>query len=369
MINSEEITKDFLTLARLALTGRPQDVQLLLHKTSKKFNSTEPDFSKKLSTLLSESPTRATPLRKNITIPIPVDIDSRLQLLRLENFEIDEEPLYTEGIKRSLNQLLMERQNTTVLMKHGLFPTKSLLLHGPPGVGKTLMAKWIATKLNKPLLVLDLAAVMSSYLGRTGNNIRFVLDYAKNIDCVLLLDEIDAIAKKRDDNSEIGELKRLVTVLLQEIDEWPASGLLIAATNHPKLLDPALWRRFDMTIDFDLPTVDLLEKYLKQQFKNENIDISKWSKILAYVLQGKSINDAERTIKSAKKATILSNVKIEDAFIEIIRSANLLTSNQKKELATMLVTNEVCTQRDASDITGISRTTIRKHTKSNEDNE
>eukprot|EP01136_Pigoraptor_vietnamica_P025149 Opistho-1_new@78845 len=140
------------------------------------------------------------------------------------------------------------------------------------------------------------------------------------------------LQKKRDDNSEIGELKRLVTVLLQEIDEWPASGLLIAATNHAGLLDPALWRRFDMTIDFDLPTTELLEKYLHLQLENENIDIHKWSKILAYTLQGKSISDTERTIKNAKKTTILFDYKLEDAFIEIIRNANLLTPTQKNRI-------------------------------------
>src|SRR5690606_32775240 len=106
---------------------------------------------------------------------------------------------------------------------------------------------------NRPLLILDLASVMSSYLGRTGTNLRHVLDYAKSLDCVLLLDELDAIAKRRDDRGEIGELKRLVTVLLQQIDDWPPKSLLIAATNHADLLDPALWRRFDVTLEFPIP--------------------------------------------------------------------------------------------------------------------
>src|ERR1700733_11402427 len=139
-----------------------------------------------------------------------------------------------------------------------LHPTKSALFVGPPGVGKTLAARWIAKKLNRPLIVLDLSAVMSSFLGRTGNNVRNVLDYAKGVECIFLLDEFDAIAKRRDDAVEVGELKRLVTVLLQEIDEWPSSGILIAATNHPELLDPAVWRRFDLIVKFPMPAEDQL---------------------------------------------------------------------------------------------------------------
>ena len=130
----------------------------------------------------------------------------------------------------------------------GLSPTRSAIFVGPPGVGKTLTARWLASQLGVPLYVLDLTAVMSSLLGRSGTNLRAALDFAKRSPCVLLLDEIDAIAKRRSDDTDIGELKRLVTVILQEVDEWPATGLLLAATNHAELIDPALWRRFDLVI-------------------------------------------------------------------------------------------------------------------------
>src|SRR2546427_8279310 len=94
---------------------------------------------------------------------------------------------------------------------------------------------------------------MSSYLGKTGANVRAVLSHAQEQPCVLLLDEFDAIAKRRDDDSDVGELKRLVTVILQTIDDWQPTSLLVAATNHSDLLDPAVWRRFDVTLQFDLP--------------------------------------------------------------------------------------------------------------------
>jgi len=188
----------------------------------------------------------------------------------------------------------------------GLHPSKSILFTGPPGVGKTLAAKWIARQLNRPLLVLDLAAVMSSFLGRTGNNIRYVLDYAKNTECVLLLDELDAIAKRRDDTSEIGELKRLVTVLLQEIDDWPPTGLLIAATNHPDLLDPAVWRRFEVVVEFGKPERRQIEILVNRLLENQIENISKWSGVLSFVFSGKSYSEIERQITLIRKTSAIT---------------------------------------------------------------
>ena len=156
-------------------------------------------------------------------------------------------PLLSGDVEDSLGQLIAERRQSDRLQAMGLTPTRSAIFVGPPGVGKTLTARWLAAQLKVPLYVLDLTAVMSSLLGKSGTNLRAAIDFAKREPCVLLLDEIDAIAKRRSDDSDVGELKRLVTVILQEVDEWPASSVLLAATNHPELIDPALWRRFDLS--------------------------------------------------------------------------------------------------------------------------
>src|SRR5690606_22434288 len=222
---------------------------------------------------------------------------SRLQLLKLEKGMLSHDLILSEELQVQLNQVVSERKNSSALLKHGLLPSKSILFTGTPGVGKTMAVKWLAIQLGKPLLILDLTAVMSSFLGRTGNNIRFVLDYAKNTDCVLLLDEVDAIAKRRDDSGEIGELKRLVTVLLQEIDDWPSSGLLIAATNHSGLLDPAIWRRFEVILEFELPKsneIEMLVGTLLKSFEFENYKL--WGKVFSYAFAGKSFSDIERLI-------------------------------------------------------------------------
>ena len=358
----ETLFENFLQLARTALTGRLQDVQLVLHRSSKKFRSSNPELADALVTLLQESPTRSTPLRKHLDTPLPVDIDSRLNLLRLEVGAEGAEPILSESIHDALAQVLSERKNIHALHKHGLQPTKSLLFTGPPGVGKTMAAKWVAYKLGRPLVILDLAAVMSSYLGRTGNNIRFVLDYAKKTECVLLLDELDAIAKRRDDNSEIGELKRLVTVLLQEIDDWPSSGLLIAATNHPDLLDPAVWRRFENVLRFELPSIlqtqQMVANHLREQLGER---ANEWAKVLSYIFVGKSFSEIERQITISRKAAAIGSKTLEDELDALLNDIRHLSIAHKKDLAMALTQGSIVSQRRASEITGLSRDTIRKH--------
>jgi SpoVK/Ycf46/Vps4 family AAA+-type ATPase len=356
-----QLLNDFIQLARTALSGRPQDVQLLIHRASKRYQSLFPEMTDALVSLLQESPTRASPLRKQVDIPLPVDLDSRLQLLRVEQGVLEHNPIFSKEISEILKQVLSERKNSKPLLKFGLQPTKSILFTGPPGVGKTLTAKWIAQQLNRPLLILDLAAVMSSFLGRTGNNIRFVLDYAKNTECVLLLDELDAIAKRRDDNSEIGELKRLVTVLLQEIDDWPSTGLLVAATNHPNLLDPAIWRRFEVVLNFENPTVEHIEQQTTRLLGDHVKNPALWGKILALTFSGSSFSDIERKIKGMLKGSAISERPMDEILEDIIYSTNTLNHNQKVELACLLEESGIISQRRAHEITGIARETIRKH--------
>jgi SpoVK/Ycf46/Vps4 family AAA+-type ATPase len=293
--------------------------------------------------------------------PTPVDIDSRLELVRHEIVhDPDLTPVWSAQIKTAMEQLLSERQRPEALVAAGLLPTRSALLTGPPGVGKTLSARWLARELQVPLLILDLAAVMSSYLGKTGSNLRKVLNYAKTHPCVLLLDEVDAVAKRRDDESEIGELKRLVTVLLQEVDDWPPSGLLLAATNHPALLDPAVWRRFELVIDFPLPGDNerdiAIAQYLEDAPVAPDLVIA-----LASVLGGRSYSEIERDLTNARRRAILRQEDLDDVLLELIQlRASTMLFAEKRDLAARIISTGRLSQRRASELFGISRDSLRK---------
>ncbi len=355
--------EDIVHLSRLALSGRKADIHLYIKRLIRRTRNEGSDISTKLAELMAGIPQASSPIREAKAVAIPVDQDSRLQLVRIEHPPAFlQEPVWTPNLQRQLDQVVNERRQEQELTEVGISPTKSLLFTGAPGVGKTLSARWLAYKLNRPLLILDLSAVMSSFLGRTGNNLRFVLDYAKQFPCVLLLDEFDAIAKRRDDVGELGELKRLVTVLLQEIDDYPASGLLVAATNHSELLDPAAWRRFDMILQFPLPTEEQIQESITNYLNEFNDTISKeLTELLAIVLAESSFSEIERVVLTAKRESILRKRAIRDCLLDLsIMKCDEMGKAGKRRLVAELHSQDY-SNRKISDLTKISRVTIAKY--------
>lgn len=353
---------DFVHLARIALSDRQQDVHTFLQRIAKR--TEDRDLASALVELLRQRPTRSSNLRRSPTVALPVDADSRFQLLRQEERPaLPHEPIYANTVRSMLRRLVDERVRLEALTEAGLEPTRTVLFTGPPGVGKTMAARWIARELDRPLLILDLSAVMSSYLGRTGTNLRHVLDYAKSIDCVLLVDELDAIAKRRDDAGEIGELKRLVTVLLQQLDDWPSSGLLLAATNHAELLDPAVWRRFEEQIEFGLPERDAARAFVIGLLEPFAPNASEWSDVLSVALAGQSFSDIERKVNSARRSAALNGQKVGD-HLAVLLKVDGRSKSERIDLAVQLAESGLVSQRRAHELTGVARETIRDRLRS-----
>lgn len=350
----EKILKESLIeLLNDGLNGNQKSFEMRIRKLSGKLNKYDPQLAEELSSMLKTKALRGI----DNHIPMPVDADTRQKLLLVEeSVALHVEPIWNEKIENEINRICIEREKSDSLLKQGLIPTRSVLLAGPPGVGKTLMAHYLAEKLKLPLLTLDLATVMSSYLGKTGSNIRAVLNYAKSFPCILFFDEFDAIAKKRDDDSDVGELKRLVTVLLQAIDEWPTTSLLLAATNHSELLDRAIWRRFDKVILFNLPEMNQVSKFFKQHDINHSL--SDW---LAQKIQECSFSEIEKKLNHAKKNAVLENkLLIEtlcDQFDLELKEYFSLNKESKKEWI-MYLANHGLTQQDIANKLEVSRSTI-----------
>ncbi|GFM51820.1 ATPase AAA [Pseudomonas cichorii] len=296
-----------------------------------------------------------------ISSPVPTDSESNSELLSVEDpIKLPNGFVSSDEIKGPLNLVLSESKNAKRLLDAGISPTSKILFTGPPGVGKTVCAKYLAQKLKVPLLTLDLATVVSSYLGRTGNNLRKALSYARSRPCVLLLDEMDAIAKKRDDSSDIGEVKRLVTVMLQELDQWQGSNLLIAATNHYHLLDPAVQRRFDQVIEFKRPGIDDLVRVGLGLSSSGDVPKA-WIYFIASLMDGTSFSDFQREINNLRKALVLEgeNGGLEYLRFLLERQCPVEDRARRKSLALLLVTKGKASQRTASKITGVSRDTLR----------
>ena len=373
----EELTKvksDLAQVARLALSEKNDDVRLFIARLVRQYRSTEPSLAEQLDNYLrtiapSGSSTFMRKEKPSSKIedgsPIPVDDESRLSLLKIFNDEPDyPEPLLADSVVGPLTQLIKERKQIKKLAALGLHPSKSSVFVGAPGVGKTITARWIAAQLGVPLLILDLTAVMSSLLGKSGANIRAALDYAKRTPCVLFLDEIDAIAKRRSDESDIGELKRLVTVILQEVDEWPSTGLLLAATNHPELIDPALWRRFDLVVEFKLPDSATVEVAIRRFLGPDLQKFEKWIGILSYAFQHQSFSDIEREIQRFRRTLALSGASAQKLIEDLAeQKATTLGRADQIDFAVLLDIQTSLSQRAIHEITGVSRDTIRKHRK------
>jgi SpoVK/Ycf46/Vps4 family AAA+-type ATPase len=367
----KSIEDDFATLARLSASESVEDVRLLLAKLVRKYRGQRPEFAERINQALRSTQTRSAgnavlrraPQQGAGVGQLPVDSDSRMSLIRVfDDLDGLEGPLLPPELLKQVQSVIRERRERAKLAAHGVRPTRSAILVGPPGVGKTLSARWIAAQIGKPLWVLDLTTVMSSLLGKTGNNLRMVFDHARANEAVLLLDEIDAIAKRRSDESDVGELKRLVTAILQEVDAWPDTGLLLAATNHPELVDPALWRRFDAILTFQASDPATIELAVRRFLGLDAEAFEPFIPLLSASLQGSSLSDVERSITTLRRSAVLESTEPAQVAVGMVAQfVERLDKAARLPLAIELARSGAMSHNQIKALTGVSRDTIRKY--------
>lgn len=359
---------EFAEAALAADYSRLRKVGQLL---AKEIEANDPDEARRFRLALNR---KGVPLQASgFTEMLPVDSKSRLPLVEVHPWPSI--PVFLNASAREqFASFLTDIENFELLAAKGVASKLSLMLSGPPGTGKTLLAGHVAAKLGRKLYVARLDSVISSMLGDTAKNIRSIFDFVAGKNAVLFLDELDAVAKMRDDHNELGELKRVVNTVIQGIDSLDDRAVVIAATNHAQMLDKAIWRRFPYKIEFDLPDLDLRQA-LWMHFLNENEGFESTARVLANLSDGMSGAEIEQHAFAARRRAILSEQSID--VINLSASVLLWTDKQnevvfgstdiRRRLAHVLVKKCQLAQSDVARFLGVSRQTVSAYLKVNTD--
>lgn len=197
------------------------------------------------------------------------------------------------SVVTACKELIEEQHRAELLRSHNLEPRHRVLLAGPPGNGKTSLAEVIATELMVPLLVVRYEAVIASYLGETAVRLARLFDHVRTCRAVLFFDEFDVVGKERGDEHETGEIKRVVSSLLLQMDALPSHVVVVVATNHPELLDRAVWRRFQLRLDLPAPDLSQVEEWFRRLEEQLGTKLGKSPRTLAGKLKGINFSELE----------------------------------------------------------------------------
>jgi len=202
--------------------------------------------------------------------------------------------------------LVREHRYQDSLIADGIRPRRRLLIHGPPGCGKSMTARALATELNLPVYVVRLDAIVGAYLGQTASRLRELFGFAETVSCVLLIDEIDALGRSRGNARDIGELDRVAISLMQELEHSEPKGLLIATSNIASALDQALLRRFDMTVEFKRPSREELSRFASHEAQKRNLSLRPATR--RQIRQSQSYANALRIVSDTHREILLQRL-------------------------------------------------------------
>lgn len=314
-------------------------------------------LAKKIRSILNKGYNGKSAIKEHF-LNLPVDNETRLSIADIVEPETNtSELILASSVQSAINEFIEIIEHKDKLEAVGLDINTSLLLYGPPGCGKTSLAKYIAKMLDLPIIVARLDSMISSLLGNTSKNLRKLFEFANNKPCILFLDEFDAIAKDRKDQNEQGELKRVINSLLQNIDDFLANGnILIAATNHEELLDDAIWRRFEKVIFIGKPESSEIKSLIYRLIeKKENdlsdVEIEKAIKLLSDL----SYSEIKKTVNNSITKSVIKDKKTLQ-YVDIIFSFFQYThSNDYTESDIVKFMNDnAISQKDISQFLNIS---------------
>jgi len=212
----------------------------------------------------------------------------------------------SEQVREQLHFFIKEHKSRKLLQKYDLPVSNKLLLHGTSGCGKTLASYVLAGELKKPMIVVNLGAIVSSKLGQTSKNLAKIFRKASTEDCILFFDEFDSLGKLRDYNQDHAEMKRVVNSLLQLFDYLPQTSIVIAATNQKNMVDNALLRRFDTSIEFPLPDIENIKDLVRLVLKNGHFQFDSLNVLQEFVdsVQGLSYFSIKKILITAIKRSL-----------------------------------------------------------------
>ena len=210
-----------------------------------------------------------------------------------------------DDLSQRLQQVLLEQRQRDQLSRHGLQPARRLLLVGPPGTGKTSSARVIAGELGLPLFAIRLDSLITKFMGETAAKLRLVFDALAETRGVYLFDEVDALAGERAAPNDVGEIRRVLNSFLQFLEEDARDSVIVAATNHPGLLDSALFRRFDTVLDFALPDETSIRAVVENRLALFSTTNLSWKRVIA-TAQGLSHAEIATAAENAAKRTVLA---------------------------------------------------------------
>ncbi|MFM0758431.1 AAA family ATPase [Paraburkholderia strydomiana] len=207
-------------------------------------------------------------------------------------------------VRDRLDRVVLEQRQKDRLAQFGLNPRRKLLFTGPPGTGKTMSAAALATELKLPLYTIVLDSLITRFMGETAAKLRLVFDQIKQTRAIYLFDEFDAIGTQRGSQNDVGEIRRVLNSFLLFVEQDSSESLIVAATNHPELLDKALYRRFDDIIQFERPGEIQIRAIVENRLSMFELSELDWSRLTAASI-GLSAAEVTRACEDAAKEAVL----------------------------------------------------------------